>query len=372
MRPKSLILLALALGCGLVASIGISQVLKKDGDEAPEADTAPVLVAMADIPTGDTFTAETVKLEEWPVEKIPNDALTQIEEIDGRRAKQPVYTGEVILSKKLIGKDVDPFKDIPKGYKVVAVKVAPDTGAHLLQPGDRVDVMVFIRAGVVPDVKGNITATFLHNIRVFAVDNSTGRTESGEREGTARTVSLTVTPDEGRMLMSASELGRIRMVMRRAGEATEEDVADSWIKPILLPKSGRRGSGFAVRLPDPSDLGKLLQRHSGGTTEPDATPTRVAGAKQFRQIWTNGSGQVQVLLFNDVNKPPTGVESPPGIAVGGPNEADAGNKDAGKDDTGKSDAGKDDEKDKDKGKDKDDENQDDEGEKKTETEEDKE
>ena len=39
MRPKSLILLALALGCGLVASIGISQVL--DGNNRPAAATTP-------------------------------------------------------------------------------------------------------------------------------------------------------------------------------------------------------------------------------------------------------------------------------------------------------------------------------------------
>jgi hypothetical protein len=41
MRSKTVILLVLALGCGLVASIGISQILQKQ-DQTPSGDTAPV------------------------------------------------------------------------------------------------------------------------------------------------------------------------------------------------------------------------------------------------------------------------------------------------------------------------------------------
>ncbi len=50
MRPKSLILLALALGCGLIASIGISQVMKaRKGQSGPPGETQAILVALIDV-----------------------------------------------------------------------------------------------------------------------------------------------------------------------------------------------------------------------------------------------------------------------------------------------------------------------------------
>ena len=46
MRPKSLILLALALGCGLIASIGISQVLDSKNNKPAVVETTPIYVAL--------------------------------------------------------------------------------------------------------------------------------------------------------------------------------------------------------------------------------------------------------------------------------------------------------------------------------------
>ena len=58
MRPKSLILLAMALGCGLVASIGISQVL--DGQKQVSVETVPIYVALTNI-NGDSAISLAIK-----------------------------------------------------------------------------------------------------------------------------------------------------------------------------------------------------------------------------------------------------------------------------------------------------------------------
>ena len=73
MRPKSLILLLLALGCGLVAAIGINRVLaNRPVEQAAETgEMVPIFVALADIGLGDPLTAEVLKLEEWPKTKVP-------------------------------------------------------------------------------------------------------------------------------------------------------------------------------------------------------------------------------------------------------------------------------------------------------------
>lgn len=73
MRAKSLFLLMLALGCGLVASIGITQVMAKrtTANQTPAVDMTTIFVALDDIPTGDPVTPQLIKLEQWPKDKIP-------------------------------------------------------------------------------------------------------------------------------------------------------------------------------------------------------------------------------------------------------------------------------------------------------------
>ena len=50
MKMKSLVLLAMAIGCGLVAMLGVQQVLS--GDKRPQVETGKVLVAATSIMPG--------------------------------------------------------------------------------------------------------------------------------------------------------------------------------------------------------------------------------------------------------------------------------------------------------------------------------
>src|SRR5688500_11164084 len=142
MRPKSLILLALALGCGLVASIGISQVL--DSSNRPVAvETAPIYVALQNINVGDPLTEAMVSLEEWPKDKVPVGAITTWEELEDRRPRTNIYQGEPILDGKLLtkGQTNDPIQGVPSGMRLKTVSVdARKSAAGLLSPGDRVDI----------------------------------------------------------------------------------------------------------------------------------------------------------------------------------------------------------------------------------------
>ena len=133
MRAKSLALLVLALGCGLVASIGITQVMAKR-DTKPDTltgDSQTVFVAMEDLSMGEILTAEILKLEQWPKDKIPAGALTKIEDVEGRRTKTMLYAGEPVLERKLYDKGDTRggvAVRIPKGYRAVPVKVDDVSG----------------------------------------------------------------------------------------------------------------------------------------------------------------------------------------------------------------------------------------------------
>lgn len=216
MRPKSLLLLALALGCGLVASIGISQVMENQG--APAAETAKIWIALHNINLGDPIEEGMIRLEEWPKDKVPRGAISDIKDIEGRRPRTAIIEGEPILEGKLLaqGQIADPIKSIPPDMRLKTIAVdAEKSAAGLLGPGDRVDVQLFVRK----DERNGISATqskvILQNIRVFAVDQTVQRSPDGSEERTiAKTVSLMLSPEQASKLALAEQIGEISLIPR--------------------------------------------------------------------------------------------------------------------------------------------------------------
>ncbi len=236
MRAKSVLLLVLALGCGLVASIGITQVMaKRDSNApAPDADTQQIFVALADIATNDLITAEMLKLEEWPKDKVPEGALTKIEEVEGRRPKAKIWQGEVILENKLLVDGLASASgDVPIGYRVVSVKVTNESGiSNLIFPGDRVDVLLYLKQcpGTVCETG---VRTVFQDIRVFAVNelyNLEGT--EGQNSINAKTISLLVTPKQAEKFTLATELGEIRLTLRSHEDKEPVDLAGTFAKEL--------------------------------------------------------------------------------------------------------------------------------------------
>lgn len=254
MRSKSLVLLALALGCGLIAAIGINQVMANRGPQNAPTEMQPIYVAMKDLPSRETIKVEDLKLEEWPKDKVPRGAITKPEQLTERSAKTKIYTGEPILESKLFSPD-DPALGaaprIPPGMQVVSLKVDDVTGiSKLVLPGDNVDVQVYIRRNESIGVSETITATVLQNAKVFAVNEIFDGDQSADGEGTiaAKTVSVVVDPNEAKRVMLAAELGKIRLTLRGPDDKTEADNTIVSIPDLLNPNSKQhpaedKGSG---------------------------------------------------------------------------------------------------------------------------------
>ncbi|HVU89079.1 MAG TPA: Flp pilus assembly protein CpaB [Pirellulales bacterium] len=231
MRPKSLILLALALTCGLAAAIGINQVLaNRPVDQAPDmGETVPIFVALMDIGLGDPLTPQVLKLEEWPKMKVPPGALLHLEDVEGRRARTKFYAGEPIIEAKLFAKGDQGSGAtdlIPKGFRVVSVKVDDVSGSGLILPGDRVDALVHLAdnsAAAGSEGNRSSTHTFLQNVKVFAVNNVYSREANGTEAITAKTISLLVTPQQAELVTLANEMGKIRLVMRSADDEAHDE-----------------------------------------------------------------------------------------------------------------------------------------------------
>jgi pilus assembly protein CpaB len=238
MRPKSLILLALALGCGLAASIGISQVMDANAKRpGPALETKPIYVALHNINLGDPIGASMIALEEWPADRVPTGALTKLEEVEGRRPRTTIVAGTPILEAQLLasGEFADPIVNIPDGFRLSTIAVnAEKSAAGLLSPGDRVDVQLFVDANQRSGIAEAMTRVILQNIRVFAVEQAVQRSAEGEEaKAIPKTVSLLVTPEQASKLDLAQNLGELSLIPRNPNDETASAMVEVTAADLL-------------------------------------------------------------------------------------------------------------------------------------------
>src|SRR5262245_35660298 len=235
MRMKSLILIFIALGCGLVASIGISHVINREGGGSLEMDQ--ILVALSDIDIGSRLDAQNVKLEDWPKAKVPEGAVRKLEEVKEKFANARFFKGEPLHVNKISDTLSNIANKVPPGYRAMPVKVDEDTVMKGISPGDRVDVMVFLKRNA--EIPETGAFTILKNVRVFAVNTNTERATDAKGETlNFKTVSLLVKPEHARELVVAAQMGKIMLTLRRPDETDEaagEEVTP--LEEILTGKS---------------------------------------------------------------------------------------------------------------------------------------
>jgi pilus assembly protein CpaB len=346
MRPKSLLLLALALGCGLVASIGITQVMAKRGEGSASSglETQPILVALDKIPQWTPLSAQVLKLEDWPKDKVPPGAVTKMEDVEGRRTRTAIYPGEPILDTKIFDRGANEHGAtvmIPKGLRVVSVKVdSVSGGSGLILPGDRVDVAVILRADHTRGVPDATTKTFLQDIKVFAVnDQFQVDSSTDDKSITAKTVSLLVTPEQAQMVMVASEAGKIQLVMRSPDEKDQTSVQATTLKGILEggEKTDRNKESLVLKKEEQqqpvSTLAEKFReflKNRGGAAKPldaDASATEPpAETWTMRFVKSDGVEDITLERHGDVWKsnaaPASDPTAAPGAAPNAPSAPD--------------------------------------------------
>jgi pilus assembly protein CpaB len=227
MRAKSILLILIALGCGLVASIAISQVMERNRSTNGGLEMVQIYVATADIDVNEQLTASNVRVEDWPKSKVPEGVVVDFKEVNERFARVRFYQGEPILKPKLANEIEVPAVKIPDGERVCSLKVQMDTAVSgLVNPGDRVDIYGYFKEG--RGIPSTGTREILKNARVFAVNDQTAQEIDQEgRTIVAKTVSVLVKQDQVAKLMLATELGTLRLALRRPNETAESSRGES-------------------------------------------------------------------------------------------------------------------------------------------------
>lgn len=226
MKTKSLVLLAMALGCGFVAMLGVQQIMS--GEKAPPIETVSVLVARQEIEPGMKLEESQVSFESLPREAVPPGAVTEAAQYEDRALKSRAYPGDVILQAKLGEKgQYGASTSIRPGLRVVTVPVNMTTvHSGMIRPGDRVDVLVTYSIRRPGRNETQRTKTVLEFIEVFAIDRMREAEGSDSSKGAkVENLSVLVTPEQAHLLMLASSKGKLQMALRNSADTEQANVS---------------------------------------------------------------------------------------------------------------------------------------------------
>ena len=140
MKPKTLILLAFAGICGVVAMLGVKKALNKKDD----VETVSVLVAAADLDTASVLDETNSEFKAIAIDNVPEGAVTDRRQYMDRQLKVRVLPGDCITMSKLNEPGIVGLAgQIPPGMRVITVSVNQTTShSGMMLPGNRVDIML--------------------------------------------------------------------------------------------------------------------------------------------------------------------------------------------------------------------------------------
>lgn len=225
MKVKSLMLLTLALGCGLVAMIGVQQ-LVSGGKQAP-TETLDVLVAVQEITPGVPLDQTMVAFKSLPKSMAPEGAVLEIKQFEGRALKVRAFPGDFILQAKLTEPGIfGASATIPKGMRVMSVPVdMTSSNSSMVQPGDRVDVLVTYKSTNKLGRPSSRTKTVLQRVEVFAIDK-VRNAEEASTSNTVKNISLLLEPEQTQKLHLAKSMGTLQLSLRNIDDTDDPKLDD--------------------------------------------------------------------------------------------------------------------------------------------------
>ncbi len=236
MKPKTMMLMVVAIGCGLAASYMTSRLLAERNNGAVEEEKVSVLVAKAKVPAWVSIKEPEKYFEqkEVPVSIAPKKGLKEFKDIKNQRLSQGLSEGEYVLEDKLVNAEqVGLVAKLPPGMRAIALKVnAESLAGGFVLPGYHVDVLSTLRNGT----NESISKMILQNMLVLAVDMVANR-DNQTTTMLGSTVTLAATPEEAQRLSLAGALGELRLTLR-----TPDDN-----KIVRLPGSRWEDLGKPVR-----------------------------------------------------------------------------------------------------------------------------
>lgn len=224
-RTRLLMIGALALALGFVASVYVYRNLQSKGGSGMESGM-DVIVAADDLQVGAKVEERDIKIIKIAAADLPPGAPRRRRDVVGHGVIIPIAKGEFILPNRLAGENagVGLPSLIPPGMRAVSVRVNEVVSvAGFVTPGTRVDVLLTGTPGTSGEQE---TTTVLQNVAVLASGHTLERTATGEAQNTA-VITLLVSPDDAQRLTLASSEGHIQLALRNPLDTKQDEVPAS-------------------------------------------------------------------------------------------------------------------------------------------------
>jgi pilus assembly protein CpaB len=217
MKAKTMMLMVVAIGCGLAASYMTSRLLADRAARQSDDTKVSVVVAKqrvsAWIPIKDPD--KYFALKEIPEMAAPKKSLKSLDDLKDQRLSKPLGEDEYVTQDHLVNKDMAGVEGVlPPGTRAMAIKVnAECLVGGFVRPSAHVDIVYASRGG---GTEAN-ARIILQDMLVLAVDQANQR-DPGQPTIIGSTVTLAVKPEEAQQLRVAQQNGELSLALRALGD----------------------------------------------------------------------------------------------------------------------------------------------------------
>lgn len=217
--------------------------------QAPVAQTAPanrIIVAKRDLAPGN-FVQGAQDLD-WgaapagigaDAPEYLHEGAVRLNDFNGAVVRRDLHAGGAIAPSALMKSGEGGFMSavLDPGKRAVSIAVTATSGnAGFVSPGDHIDLIVTHRIKTTAS-GGNaddtvVSETFIHNVRVVAVDQMLDNPEN--KAILAKTITVEVAPREAEQVAVAEEMGKISIALRSlmSAEAPKVEITKTDEKPL--------------------------------------------------------------------------------------------------------------------------------------------
>jgi Flp pilus assembly protein CpaB len=218
MRPKTLLLLVVAIACGLVAAFMVNSI----SGSGTRGDTENYLVPKADIAPNQKIADVKAQFVSKPFAKgvLPMDAIKDGPEGEkkllGQVPMKPLKAGDPVRVSDLASNQ-NILKALQPGYRAVTVRADIASALHgFLHAGMRVDVLTIVRDVDNPQLSKS--QIFLQNITVLAVNTLSDAPKDKPTVNNPVSMTLMVTPEQLERMYLVSSRSTLGIGLRRPGD----------------------------------------------------------------------------------------------------------------------------------------------------------
>jgi pilus assembly protein CpaB len=239
MKPKTMILMVVAVACGLGAAALTANILGQQRTAAPEEEVVKVVMAKVKVNAYQQIKDKDLntmfEVKDMPVTHAPPRAIRDLVELKDQRLNSPASPQTIITKDQVQDKNQGGLEfRLEKGLIATSIKVDPEsiTGGHVL-PGSRVDIMQTTKTG---DIYSRLV---LQYVLVAAVDQQDERNPDERSKVTAQTVTFAVKREEALALGTAQQTGTLKLLIR---SPADKDIVDTPIvrfEDLSRPLSSR-------------------------------------------------------------------------------------------------------------------------------------